>query len=112
VSADHAIAAVFALAAVLGVRSTFRLLRIVRPADHDRRTILNLLTLIAGTITLAALYFGVMSVRRLLGFEAFPWAPTVSVLLSATVLLIPVGIDLVVERIQARPDERGRRSGD
>lgn len=84
----------------LGVRACLNLWRRVFYNYESRRhPVLILLTVIANIITIAALYFGVMSFRRLLGFPPFDWAPTISALVASIIFLLPPLIEYVVARI-------------
>lgn len=110
-SEDVATILVIGIPAVLGVRSTFviwgivlfdhavgwNLIRAIRviPGEFSRNPILVGLAIIATIITIAALWFGILTVRRALGFEPLPPDITISVglVLAALVLLIPTGIE-------------------
>jgi uncharacterized membrane protein YidH (DUF202 family) len=63
------------------------------------RMVLGLLVLICAVITLAAGYFGFLSVRRLFGFDAFDWSPLASAVVALAVLLLPARIRYVARRI-------------
>lgn len=91
---------VLGLAFAGGARSTIRLWRLWRRDEETRRSlILAAFAWIALVITGAAAFFGVLSVRRALGFQPFPWAPLVSVLVASVVLFIPIALDWLVDRI-------------
>lgn len=100
---------VLAIAAILGVRATYRLTRRYR-AVRERltireREILGAFVGVSWVITLVALYFGFIAARRVLGLEALAWTPTVSLLLSSIVLLLPAALDYIVDRVARVPWE-------
>jgi hypothetical protein len=82
----------FVGAFVLGSRSTWRQYRRWqrRGAFETRNRILLLLFAICALITGAAGWYGFISARRLIGFEALPWTPVPSVLIATGIVLIPV----------------------
>lgn len=87
-----------------GLRSTVRLWRVWRRDRESKRSlILAAFALIAVTITGAAVFFGVLSVRRALGFDALPWAPVASLVVASLVFLIPMALDWLVARIAGGP---------
>lgn len=106
---EQAIAFVFVLlvASVLGVRASYRLTRRYRGVrellDERERTVLGTFVVVAWMITFVALVLGLLAARRLFGFEAVPWGSTVTLLLASFVLLIPAGLDYVVERVSRVP---------
>jgi len=70
----------------------------------DRETlILRAVVIVAWTITIAALYFGFLAVRRLLGYEPLPELVPVSAVIAIGVLLIPAFLDYIVERVARVP---------
>lgn len=88
---------VFGIPAALGVRSTWHLWRIVLFDGESRsQPLLIGLALIATAITAAAIWFGILTARRLLGFEQLPFAAPVSLVIAGLVLLIPAGIEGLV----------------
>jgi len=101
----------FGVTALLGIRSCFRLWRIVAFDRETRKSaILVLLASIATIITLAALWFGGLTLRRLLGFEALPSQVVIPIglLIAGAVLLVPTAIERVVTRIGTRTGEGGQ----
>lgn len=96
--------AVFMAAFALGTRATWRQVRRYRDASPrlvEPRAYLVLFAFVAVSvvITLAAGYFGFLTIRRLLGYEAIPGISIVSLVVVAVVVLIPVFLDKVVARI-------------
>jgi hypothetical protein len=96
-------AALFGIVAVLGVRGSWRLAArysSVHDRLDERETwILRAIVIVSWVITVAALYFGFLSVRRLLGFDALPQLVPVSAIVAIGVLLIPAFLDYVVDRV-------------
>lgn len=96
--------ALFMAAFVLGARATWRLVRRYRDASPrlvEPRAYLVLFAFVAVSvvITLAAGYFGFLTIRRLLGYDPIPGISVVSLIVIAVVVLIPVFLDNVVARI-------------
>lgn len=107
------LALVFAIPAVLGTRATWRLWRIyLFDGESKSQVILLSFAIIATIITIAAVYFGALTVRRVLGFDALDWTPTVSLILASVILLIPTGLERLVAYIGRRPDTGKRRRAD
>jgi len=100
-------AALFGIVAILGLRGSWRLAAryaSVRSQLDDRETwILRAIVIVSWVITLAALYYGLLAVRRLLGFESLPELVPVSVIVAIAVLLIPAFLDYIVERVARVP---------
>lgn len=94
---------VWTIAAVLGVRSTFRVYRIYRAISPVLqpygRMIGRSFVVVCCVITLAALYFGILAVWRLAGNDPVPWTPLVSAVVASAVLLLPPYLDRIVTRI-------------
>lgn len=101
-------AGLFVIAAVVGVRSSLHLTRRYRSVrgQLESRDALLLLAfvLVAWTLTVAALWWGFVSVRRIVGFEPLDWTPFVSVVLAAVVLFIPAYLDAIVGRVAKVPE--------
>lgn len=99
--------ALFVIVGVLGIRGSWRLTRRyhdVSPQLVEReRLILLAFVIVAWLVTVAALYFGGLSVRRLLGFEALPQFSAVSAVIAFAIFLIPAFLDAVVERVARVP---------
>lgn len=93
----------FGIAAVLGLRGSVRLTRrflaVSAELHASEQLLLGVLLFISWSITLAAGYFGILSLRRLAGFDALPGLVPVSALIATAILYIPVILDIVVERI-------------
>lgn len=125
-SEDIATVLVVGIPAILGIRSTLviwgivlfdhqvglnpvRALRTI-VAEFPRNPILVGLALISTIITIAALWFGVLTVRRALGFEPIPIDISIPVglILAALVLLIPTGIERLVAYISTSRGRAGR----
>lgn len=100
-------AVLFAVVAVLGLRGSVRLTaryRAVRDQLDDReRSVLEAFAIVSWVITIAALYFGALAVRRLLGFEPLPGLTAASAVIATLVLLIPAFLDFVVDRVARVP---------
>lgn len=95
----------FVILALLGIRATRRLWRRWAFNVESRKSLILLtLAAISTLITTAAGFYGIIALRRLLGFEPLPWTPAVSLVLAAAVLLIPALLDLVTTKIEKRPD--------
>jgi len=92
----------------LGIRSTWRLRRIHHSEKPPRNRITAAFYRTALTITLAAGFFGLLSARRVLGFETIPGISIVSLLISSVVLLIPLFLDLSVQNIRKAPNEHAQ----
>lgn len=103
----HLFVVVVAIAFVLGLRGSVRLTR--RYADvsallvRRERAILGSFVIVAWLITGAAGFFGALSARRLLGYEAIDWTPFASVIVASVILFIPVFLDYVVDRVARVP---------
>jgi hypothetical protein len=106
---DQAVAftVVLAIAAILGLRATFRLTRRYRAVspqlDERERLVLGSFVGVAWVITLTASFYGILSARRLLGLDPIAWSATISLLLASAVLLIPAGLDYIVDRVARVP---------
>lgn len=106
----------FAVTAILGYRGSFRLTRRFRLAaggstdrmTYNERLLLGSIVVVAWVVTIAATYLGVLSIRRVLGFESVAFLAPVSILVAMGVLLIPAGLDLVIERIARLPEDDRR----
>lgn len=96
---------IFAGASIAGVRGSLRLTRRYRKASENgamtdsERLLLGSLVVTAWIVTIAALYLGFLSVRRMLGYDALPALAPVSFLISVAVLVIPTGLDFVIDKI-------------
>jgi hypothetical protein len=96
---------VFLAAFLLGIRSTFHLWQYTREDRGVRQNrILRAIFLTAGTVTLAAGWFGFLTLRRLAGLEPIGGLTVVNVLVAALVLIIPWQLQRVVEGIRRGPD--------
>lgn len=100
-------AVLFVITAVFGLRGSIRLtwryLDVVEQLDERERWVLLAFVLTAWVITAAALWYGFLSVRTVLGFQRIEGIATVSALIATGVLLIPTFLDAVVSRV-ARVD--------
>lgn len=100
-------ASIFVIAGVFGIRGSVRVTRrYIGVRDELQWRERWILLLLAGTcwvITTAALFYGFLSVRTLLGFERFVGLAPISVLLAAVILFLPTVIDYVVERVARVP---------
>jgi hypothetical protein len=107
----------FAVAFLLGIRSTYRLTRtylnIRGRLPRLRRLALQAFAVVAGSITIAAGWFGFLTVRRILGFEPIDGTQFVGFIIAEFVLLIPLYLDTIVDVIayaeRADADERDPR---
>lgn len=99
--------ALFVIVGVLGIRGSWRLTRRyhdVSPQLVEReRLILLAFVIVAWLVTVAAAYFGFLTVRRLLGFEPLPELAPVSALVAFGVFMIPAFLDAVVDRVARVP---------
>lgn len=90
----------FGVPAALGLRATWHLWQLVFFDGESRRQLLLIaMALISTVITAAALWYGALAARRLLGFDPLPWATPVSLVIAGIVLLIPAAIEAVVSEI-------------
>ena len=100
-------AVVFAIFAILGVRGSIRLARRYRDVRGQliqrERLLLLSIVVVAWAIAGAALYFGFLAVRVVLGFERIPQLAPVSALIATAILLIPAFLDWVVEHVARVP---------
>lgn len=92
---------------VLGLRGSIRLTRRylgVRGELVDReRWILLAFVIVSWAVTVAAMWFGWLTVRRLLGFAPVPETAAIGALIATVVMLIPAFLDWVVERVARVP---------
>ena len=97
----------FLVVGVLGLRGSIRLTRRYRAVktrlDNRDRLILLVIVWVAWLVTFSALYFGGLSIRRVLGFETIPQLNPVSALIAIAIFLIPVLLDAVVDRVARVP---------
>lgn len=95
--------ALFVIVGVLGIRGSWRLTRRYHDVSSqlvDReRLILLAFVIVAWLITVAAAYFGFLTVRRMLGFEPLPELAPVSAVIAFGIFLIPAFLDAVVDRV-------------
>lgn len=98
----------------IGVRDTWRLLseyRAIAPVLLPRyRAIGRAFVVAAAGILVVIGWFGFLTTRRLLGFEAFEWSAPIGLLLSIPVLLLPTYFRRVWDRI-GHPPAPGTRIG-
>ncbi len=104
---DFAFASGFLAAFGLGIRSTWRLWRRYRTVtplllDPRERLVLGAFVIVSVLITTAAGYFGLLTVRRIIGFEPLEFTPIISLFVVIVVLLIPVYLDQLVQRVARR----------
>lgn len=96
-----------ACAFILGLRGSIRLSRRyvdVRTLLVDReRLFLLSLVWVSWVITFAGGFFVLLSARRVIGLEPLPFSPILSILVAATILFIPAGLDQVVSRVARVP---------
>ena len=104
-SIDVGLAVLFLVAFLLGTRATIRQWRRYRTITPTLVTpraelIMWAFAVISTVITIAAGYYGFLSLRRVAGFDPLPpeWA-SISIGVAAGVLLLPEFIDRVVKRI-------------
>lgn len=97
----------FVIAAVFGLWGSVELTRRYRAVhnqlDSRERLILLAFVVESWLITGAAIFYGVLSMRTLLGYERIPQVAPVSVLLAAAIFLIPAGLNLVVRYVAQVP---------
>ena len=94
------VAVLFVVPAILGVRATYRLWRLY--LDTKRNSIVFSFAMISTIITSAASFYGIIAIRRLLGFTPLDWTPGASLLLAALVLFIPAALERLVDNIGRR----------
>lgn len=99
----------FGVAAFFGVRDSLRVtqryLDVKTALDWRERLVLMLLVFICWTITIAAAWYGILAVRRALGFEPLGFvAIPISIVISSLILFVPSIIRAVLEFI-AREDK-------
>jgi hypothetical protein len=63
------------------------------------RLVLQAFVVIAVACTLAAGYFGVLALRRLLGYEPLDWTGVISYVIAEAILLIPLYIVIIVRAV-------------
>lgn len=98
------------LSAPFAIRATWRLWRLWR-RDKSRSLILLAFWIVAFIVTIAGLWVGFLSVRRLIGYEPLDWAPPITGILTILVLQIPMILDGLVQRVahqSDRPDNIGQ----
>lgn len=87
-----------------GLRATSRLVRRWRATSAEGRSmILWAFVVVAASVTVAAGWVGLLSVRRILGFAPLDWSAGITTVLAIALFFIPEFLDHVVDRI-----ERGR----
>lgn len=100
-------AVMFIIAAVFGLRGSLRVTRRyfgVRAAlEWQEELVLGLLAAICWTITVAAGFYGFLSVRTLAGFPRIPELAPISAVLAIAILFLPTLIDSVVDRVARIP---------
>lgn len=96
-------AAAFLAAFVLGVRASLRITRTYRQIRPKlvapEELIAVAFVVVAWVVTVAAGWYGTLSLLRLTGTAIVPWSPMVSLAVAMTVLALPPFLDLVLERI-------------
>jgi hypothetical protein len=101
--ADAFYAYSFAVAFLLGIRSTVRLAQTYVNVRHRlprlRRLALQAFVVVSGSITFAAGWFGFLTVRRILGFEPIDGSQFAGFIIAELVLLIPLYLDTIVDVI-------------
>ena len=103
-SSDLIITGLILMSIPFAVRATWRLWRLYR-ADTNRSLLLFALAFSAALVTITGIWVGLLTVRRLLGFEPLEWSPPVTGLLAVIIFWIPVLFDWVVNQIGRRPDQ-------
>lgn len=103
---DTWFAILLGLAAVLGIRGSWRLFRRYRAASRgedqltpSERLLLGSIVGVAWFLTVVAIYLGVLSIRRLLGYEPLTFTAPITAIVAMLILLIPAALDLVVDWI-------------
>lgn len=91
---------IFAAAFAIGVYSSWGLWLIHRDETPPRNLITRAFVVVAILVTLAAGYYGLLSARRLLGYEPIPGSAIASILLASAILLIPAFLRLTVAAIR------------
>jgi hypothetical protein len=98
---DWIVAAVFVVAFLDGLRSTRELVGIHRHEGPPRNRITRAFAVVAIVCTAAAGYYGLMAVRRLMGFDPIPGAAIISIAIASAVLFLPRFLRMTVQRIRA-----------
>lgn len=100
------VAVLLLIAVTLGLRGSIRLTSRFRDATagegrltNGERLLLGSLVAVAWFLTVVAVYLGVLSFRRLVGLEPLAFTAPITTVFAMVILLIPAGLDLVVERI-------------
>lgn len=96
-------AVALAAAFLVGAHATWTLrkeYRAVKPYIKLRnRRIGQAFVTVSEVITFGVGYFGIMSIRSLLGFERFDWAPLVGLAVALPILLVPRYLLIVWRRV-------------
>lgn len=98
------------ISAPFAIRATWRLWQLWR-ADKGRSLLLLAFWIVALIVTVAGLWIGFLSVRRLVGYDPLDWAAPITGTMTILVLQIPMILDGLVQRVahQAdKPDNIGR----
>lgn len=93
----------FLIAAVLGIRATVRLWQTYVDAG-GRHVILLAFAVIATLITIVATMVGLISLRRILGYDPLPWTPPLLIIGAGVIFLIPAGLEWLVAYIARQGD--------
>ena len=93
---------IFGLASLDGLRQTRELWRIHRRTTEPRNLITGAFVTIAAVITAFAILLGLLTLRRLLGFEQFAGSGFIVLAGVVAILLIPRFERWTIERIRRR----------
>lgn len=99
-----ALTACVVVSALYAGRATWRLWRLWR-GDLGRSLLLLAFWVAALIVTVAGVWIGFLSVRRLLGFAPLDWSAPVTGVITVVVLQIPMILDGLVQRVAHRADQ-------
>lgn len=99
-----AVSAAVIISAPFAIRATFRLWRLWR-GDLNRSLLLLAFWVVALIVTVAGVWIGFLSVRRILGYEPLGWSAPITAVVTVFVLQVPMLLDALVGRVSRRPDE-------
>lgn len=92
------------ISAPFAIRATFRLWNLWR-GDKGRSLLLLAFWVVALIVTVAGIWVGFLSVRRLMGFEPLGWTAPITGLITVFVLQVPSILDGLVSRVSRKPNE-------
>lgn len=108
--AQLVVAAAILVSVPFALRATWRLWALYR-ADLRRSLILRAIALVSTIVTGAAVWIGILSVRRMLGYDPLDWTAPITGLVVVAVLQVPMILDSLVSRVgkhRSEPDNIGK----